>query len=76
VERIEYLFRSVSSQATCNKLVVRDSITLERGRLSCNVTNLRCKNEIVATVTMSAQVSLIQCQLTVKGFLFLLCVLS
>ena len=53
MERIEYLFRSVSSQATCNKLVVRHSITLERGRLSCKVTYVRYKREIVATVTMS-----------------------
>jgi hypothetical protein len=47
VERIEYLFRSVSSQATCNKLVVRDSITLERGRLSYNVTYVRYKKELL-----------------------------
>jgi hypothetical protein len=72
VERLEFLFRSVPSQATINKLVVRHSISLERRRLSCNVTSLRYKKEIVATVTMSVQFSLIHCQLTVKSFLFLL----
>ena len=72
MESIEYLFRSVTSQATYNKLVVRYSITLERGRLSCIVTSLRYKKENVAKVTLSVQFSLIHCQLTVKSFLFLL----
>ena len=71
MERIEYLFRSVSSQAAYNKFVIRYSISLDRGRLSCNV---RYKKEIVTTVPMTIQCSFVHSQLTVKSFPFLLCV--
>ena len=66
MKRIECLFRSVSSQATNNKLVVRYIVSLERRRLLCNVTQVRYKKEIVATVKLSVEFFYIHCHLTVK----------